>query len=631
MKKAILLVSLAALTATGVSVLALKSSKSLSSLASPAANEAIVPGTIVIGEGENQISNGLNYFTSTNGNSFQFYCNGITKTGAVYSFSESGSFITNYDALHGIYNIYIYGVDGTGDGYITYGYDNAYEEKGELFELSEGDNVHSFDLVKPNYIFLQSNNNTGAEPILFTKMEIQYSCSESGRVKGFNSLRQTINGFTSDSYNKIILETGTNIADISLADLAAEYSINLNNPNVTNVSIKYTDDLLKDLTVVAEGSHNVSISFNYNGYLYTNSETIAIVGYDHESIYSDDAYVSPREYRIQQSNTPFPEDFRMSVSKSITYYDSTDKAILNNYLSKSGIEITNDMVVKMDDDAFTGRGEHVMKVTYLGHTYTLHYDIYDPSYCNIMSIYYSGNFVYPVGTADSDIIADIVSKDFYVSYYDEDPELPETINLTASNLDTYAGMFDNPGYVEIPIHYQTYVGTISVRITVTRGNFVKTYTNSEGIMIMYVNVTQIHLYDNGVCEFNEKGVENNELFSYTLVDGVLTVNVEGTIMKFDVEDVNNTFVRHAKEANVIYNLKVNFCALGAPDDYIYDGIMYDDNTIEFNIMGMVVECEYTVDANDSNVIYFDFAAGMLYHCKGTIDVTLLQMLVEEVA
>ena len=58
--------------------------------------------------------------------------------------------------------------------------------------------------------------------------------------------------------------------------------------------------------------------------------------------------------------------------------------------------------------------------------------------------------------------------------------------------------------------------------------------------------------------------------------------------------------------------------------------MYDDDTIVFDINGMTSECAFTVDPSNSNVIYFDFAAGTLYHCKGTIDTLLLQMDVEVV-
>lgn len=630
MKKALLLISLATLSASVVGIVAVKSS-SFSSFAAPGSNESIVPGSITIGEGINSISNGLNSFKSSNGNSFQFYCNGITKTGGVYSFSESNSYITNYDILNGIYQIYIYGVDGTGDGFIRYGYDDPYENKGDLFELKEGDNVHSFGLVKPNYFFLSSNNNQGEEPILFTKMEIFYSCSEAQRVKGFSSLRQTINGFECDSYTTIILEAGTNLADIPLGTLTADYSVLLNNPDVTDVSIKYTDELLKNSTTVVEGANEISITFRYNGYLYANTETMRIIGYDHETVSSDHAHLISNQYRIQQSNTPFPDDFEMSINRQAKYYDSNDVQIFEAFFSKYGVEITNDMIVSMDADAFTTRGEHIMRVSYSGNTYTLHYDVYDPSYCNIRDLYYSDNLVYPAGTAVADVVADIVSKDFSVDYYDDNPGLPSTVTLTADNLDTYAGMFDNPGYVEVGVHYQNYVGTITVRLTAVRGNFVKTYVNTEGVNIMYQNITQIHLYDNGICEFNEKGLAYNELFAYTLVDGVLSINVDGTILKFDVEDVNNTFAPHAREGTVLYNLKVNFDALGAEEGYFYDGTIYDDNTVVFNIMGMVVECQFTVDANDSNVIYFDFAAGTLYHCKGTIDLTLLQMLVEKIS
>lgn len=632
MKKAILLVSIAALTATGVSVLALKSSKSLSSLASPASNEAIVPGTIVIGEGKNSISNGLNHFTSSNGNDFQIYCDNITNTDGVYSFSDAKSYIMNYDALHGIYQIDIYGVDGTGDGFITYGYDDAFENKGDLFELTEGECSFSFASIQPNYFYLSSNNNTGAEPILFTKIVIYYSCSEAERVSDITSVRQTIDGYEVSAFNQIFLEAGTNLADIPLANLKVDYSVVLNNPGVTDVSIEYKEELLKNSTTVIEGEHDVSISFHYNGYLYINSSSaITIVGYDHYSVYNEDEYLMSMEYRIQETNATFPENFSMIISKEVRYFDSSDNNLLNTSFNIFGIEITDEMVVSMDTDAFTGRGDHTITISYLGNNYSLDYRIYDPEYNNIRSIYISGQFTYEAGVSASVVLADLISAENYVSYYEDKPNQPSSVTLTSENFDITEGMFDNPGYVQIDFHYQNYVSYVCVRISVARGNFVKTYVNTEGINVGGEILTAVHLYDNGYCEFNEKGDAYNELFEYTLVDGVLSVNVYGAIMKFDVEDVNNTFVRHAKVANVIYNLKVNFGALGAPDAYMYDGIMYDDNTIEFDLEGMVVECEYTVDANDSNVIYFDFAAGMLYHCKGTIDVTLLQMLVEEVA
>ena len=629
MKKALIFIPTILLVAVGVSTHALTSSSFAETILRSNPSQ-IVSGTITIGEGENAtIVDGENTFKSSNHNDFTFYCNGITKTNGYYSFSGGYPHIRNIDILNGIYEIDIYGVDGTGDAFVQYGYDNAYEFKGELIKVDEGACAYNFDLVKPNFFELTNNENSGAEPVLFTKIVICYSCTEAERIKSFYSLKQTIDGFRLSEGEVVAVEAGTNIADIPLSSLCADYGIYLNDAQVSDVVIKYMDDLLEDSTTVVEGRNNATLTFNYNGYKYICENPITIIGYDHTSIYNQSAYSSVSQFRIQETNA-IPEEFKMEVNKSIKFYNSSDNTIFDCYLNKSEIEITNEMIVSMDDDAFTAMGKHMMNVTYGGDTYTLHYTVYDPEYNNIRDIYFNGSLAYPMGTSISDFITDMLSKNNSVIYYEDDPELPTSVTLTAGNFDVYDGMFDNPGYIDVGIHYQNYVGYVTVHITAVRGNFVKTYSNEDGLFVMGQTLHYVHLYDNGICEFEEKGDEYNELFSYTLVDNVLSVYIEGNIFKFNVEDVNDTFTTYVKQGNIIYSLKVNFRELGAPDEYIYDGIMYDDSTIVFDIMGMVIECAYEVDPNDSNIIYFDFAVGMLYHCKGTIDTTLMQMLVEEV-
>ena len=622
MKKKILLVTLTSFATLVTSFAILAATRGVNT-ANLLTADKIHPGTITIDandEGE-YYQYGINRFKSEAGNEFEFYFDNVTKSEGLFTISTDGR-IQNSDIINGITELRF--VTPNVDQEITIRCrlnDYTYSWDDTTIDVDGGGINYSFSDYYPGYFMLQNDSGTAFS---FSRLTICYECrADVPEVEMTNlSFHGNIDDYFIYGENGVYQEAGTNLADINLDNYNINIdegggkgrSINIDSDYVTNLDIKYSES---DSTVVLEGENEASVEFDYHGTHYFKNDCV-IYGYDHLDYQVRGMYFyGPSEFLVEESDDTIPSEAVLAAYGTLYFYDSSDNSFTSVNTSITDIPLTLGMIVSSDSNRFTGVGEHTMRVSYNGGTYSLSYTIYDPAVNNIRNIYYSGGLELPVGSSSADFLALIGSEYASIQYYEDCKDLDHEIYLTSDNFTLTEGMFDEEGNVNVPVHYSTYIGTISVEVVLSKGNLIKTYTNTDGVSVSGTTVYSLSLYDNDVCEV---GFEYyTRLFAYTLSGSVLTIELtEGFKMRFALDDANSSFEKYIRTEGLLKTLKCDFTAFGSPSIY-YDAYMYDDNTLILEVDGEL-DTTYTVDTDDSNTIYFKINNEyMSFDCVGVID------------
>ena len=610
----------------GASVFILNKNKSMINLLN--ANE-IHPGTIVIDVNDANLHPEYGYIEvdSEAGNTFQFDLHGVTIKDGYFEMQESGSYLTNHQLLNGLTELRFFTPDSMQN--INLGISLNYETSMDFEErkIAPSQDSISFTDYNPGRFYIETLT---SEPFKFSKLIINYECvadTPSFTIKRLENHGQ-VNGYQVNTVDCLFIPVGNNLSTISLngcyvyPESGKDFAIS--DSFVSNLSVAYKSS---ESTVGLEGSYPATLSFSYGGATYSSDE-VYIVGYDHVSYTLEDFYLNDYEVLRQDTDSVIPDDFTLSTYGDLLFYNSSDVEIDHFDSNLSYVPITEAMIVESDSDRFTGMGQHKIKITYEGITNTFNYVIYDPTINNIRNLHFNGSLTLEEGASIQDFVTLVTGGEFYIDYYDIElaKELPIHVTLSQDNFDLTAGMFDHVGYIEVPVHYSTYNGTVTVHVILVKGNLVKTYTSEDGVSIFGDLIHEIAIYDNGTCAFDPG--PNSEIFTYSIDGNVLTVHFyESVDLKFIIDDEKNTFEKYSSSGNLMYTFSANFHPAfeDAPDQYIYPAKVYDDYSIIFDMGGgMEVSVTFTIDPVVSEKIYFDF---MGMPCYGMIDFDLLQLTV----
>ena len=591
--------------------------------------EKIQPGSITIDASDPNLNVEYGYFEvkSELGNDFGFHQEDVTKANGKFNFTNNG-YIKNYSILNGITSLGI-----TVDESVTLDIKYQFNEKNDYDEqsvtLTTGYNYVTFNDYHPNFFMI------GDESFNFSisKIVINYECqADTPQYEILEMQSVEVGGYSLSNADGVLAPIGASLSSLNICRFEicdANYFYMNFEQMPENFTIHYNNS---NSSTVLSGTNKASVSFMYGGCLYS-STNVDLIGYgsvDFNAIPSS-GYLSSNEIRAKE-NDNLPNDLLFGISGNIVFYDENDNQVYTCNAWDSEIQITQQNLVLLDTNPFTDVGKHTMVVLYEGMNVELSYEIFDPDYCNIRHIDFNESLRVPVGTSNEDFLTYVLSLTAYVSYYEIDKEdpLPPTVTLTAANFILAPNMFANAGYYEVEINYGNYTGTVYVQAYLEAGNEVKTYTNTNGVEVFGANITGIVIYDNDTCQFVFNDSYPSDVYPYTRDGDIISVNFEGMPLNFEVDDVNDTFVKPQKTANVVKQIYVDFQALGAPDT-LYDGTIYDDDTIVFTIEGMDIECAFTIDPNDANIYYFTFVAGQATPCKGTLDPLTDIMVVEPIA
>ena len=594
--------------------------------------ETIHPGSITMDINDDSIDVGSSMtLKSAYGNEFEFESNGLSRTATKFNLT-SHAYIGNVDILNGITSLNITASEDQ-TFYIDYKL-NDFDNWEEMSTTSSTTNyVVSFTNYYPNYFRFYTQSVNGS----FTKLVINYQCQADVPEYGIKRMfTHNAGNYRAVDMDGIHAPIGTPLTDITFSSeleiVTKDDRCLMYDHRPYDMTIEYVDS---NSTTVLKGKQDVVVSFTHNGRRYT--DTLYLLGYDHIGFIPDssNAYFYPSEVRIKD-NDYLPSDFRFSVYGDVVFYDDSDNELFTTMGSIYEKQLKESMLTSYTSNLFTSVGTKEITFTYEGQSYTGTYYVYDPDFCNIRNITYPDGLSVVQGTSNEDFLTYILSQTTSVSYFEYDGyETPSEITLTADNFTLRADMFADYGKVYVTIHYQNYLGSVAVNVTKAPGVFVKKYTNENGVEINIMGhtfvVTGILVYDDDTVKLEtDLGGVGDEFFEYSIEDGLMTIVIEPPLtLQFEIDDVNNTFSEHAKVANPMFTVHTDFSALGADPDEYFDGVIYDDMTIVFDMYGMPLELAFTVDPNIDYTIFFNFPLGPddSIPCQGVIDPDTMIMVV----
>lgn len=631
MNKKVLLFSFTAVSAVavGLSFLATVNNKQP---ISPMTADAIHPGTIVIdvNNPDLDVSAGTATFHSAAGNEFSFEMHGFVKEDGLLKM-PSGATFGNQTILNGITELKFLTPNYEQHVRIGWAIDSSDKYDNDKFIIGQGEYSVTFPNYDPSFFFMETEND---EEFAFSRLTIYYECVADVPTYSIDYIGNNgqIEGYQINANDVLFAPTASSLSSITLADCyimpISGYGFNINDKTITDLSIIYEDS---DSTLVLEHNNSARLSFKCNGAIY-NSDKIIIVGYDHIDFEANHFSLSDTNFLQQESDTIIPEDFYLNVNGQIQFYDSSSVNFDHFNASLSRVSITESMIIQSDEHRFSELGEHSIKLSYNGVDNVQYYTIYNPEINNIRNVYIPYSLKVPVGSSLEDFITYISEFAAQIQYFDYDKAkeqgLPNQVYLGEDNFDLTAGMFDSGLLVIVPVRYSTYSGTIMVEIEYQKGNPHKVYNNEDGVLIMGDLIHVITTYDNFTCEIGTG--DDLMVFPYTLDGTTMTIMTEYGNLRFTLDDENNTFTKYNSTEGLIMTVHTDFTVLGAPS-ILYDGLIYNNGTIVFDIEGMEMACDIEYDPLDSNIIYFDFNMGDIVHCKGTIDPSTLVMVVSIVS
>ena len=473
-KKCIIVTTLSLATVLLVGVCSFVSEGKILSSFSIGNDNHIVEGTITIGQGGNDASGTQEAeFLTSNNNLLSFSYSKVVKGEDKHTLQGYG-YISNLDAMHGIYRIDIHRSESNDRYvYLKYGFDNVDEEY-DNFLLSSNISTYEFTKNKPNYLEIINDYSSGLE---FTKIVIYYSCAEP-QQRYYSSFNQIdFEGLNHSDEDVIFANTGLNLSNINTSKMEFHGNKVINGEQANNITITYVEDELKNSTTVIEGEHEVAVSFTYGDYTYTNLNNIKLCGYDHYNASGSDRNTSIREIKIQ-NNDNVPNDATYEAGIWIDLYDSNDNYLSYIYSTTGTQPLTNDNFITTDPHPFSTAGDKSFSVMVLGISVSFTYFVYDPEVNNIKNVTCQTDCEVELGTSKEEFLNIVNNYDFDISYYEEQEGNPSSVKGSelAFTIADDAFDVDELGQIYISFSYKTYHGFLSVDVFAI-------YTNSFGVQV----------------------------------------------------------------------------------------------------------------------------------------------------
>lgn len=476
---------------------------------------------------------------------------------------------------------------------------------------------YDFEGDKPSYFSVEAFNDDYAVSLSAITLIYPTECKASinpHAVHNINDCSTTkVGEYNTTSFYKFLAEAGQPLENLSLVGLRfisddeMGWHTITDNSQISGLSIEYVN---ADSDTVIIGDNDVVISFVFGGIRY-NSSSLTLMGYDHYELRDPYPHLENSQIHVKDSDE-LPKDFAFMYDGTIYFLDSDDSTIDSGHAYKI-VEITSDMITKIDDHPFTSLGKHSINLEYLGESIFLQYTVYDPDVCNIRGI---GTSVLKAdyGITNDQFLNYVATLNTNVFYYESRPDQPSEISMSLLEYHLSDNMFsDFYEFALVDFSYQGYDGQLYVNLTLNEGTHVETYSNTDGVVIFGQSVNSIELFNNGVCKLTS--TSSDILVLYRLEDNVLTVTRDGFTAKLDLDNDNKTFVAHVSTATKLFDIKVDFSSLGAPE--LYDATFYDDNHFEISMFGQVMPLNYEFQNVEQTIVYFEFAVYNL--CQGVID------------
>ena len=555
---------------------------------------------------------------SKKGNLFSFNSDKMTMSDGVFTIEDQGSF-WNDDVLNGLYKLEVTFTESA-TVHLIYGSD-AYGVEEEMVDVTGGLNTIKFNKFDPQWAMIGADGSD----LKFSKIVFYYSCIADTPEGNIYGAQTRTFGDWEASCSGLIAPTGTLLSEIDPSAFLFETSSgSIEGSGISNFQVSYSNI---DSATVVDDTYQVSVSFVYNEVNYSGSG-MELLGYSNSDTTINTAYL-PKSYVRQQATDDIPEGFMVHLNASCNLKDEGESILKEFYLNKD-VQLTDEMVVSLEPGAFTVLGQHSMVLNVYGVNLNPYYDVYNPEINNISGINcYDGSLEVDEGTTTDEFLALIATKTFHINYYEDDKSLPHETTLGAENFSLKGNEFDGSSLqVLVPLTYETYSGYLEVRVNKAPGTLIAEYHNDEGVSFMGGVIYRIALFDNGVATLyrNKTGDYSTDV-TYSLDGTTLTLYLQSTPFLFTIDEENHTFENYASSATVLYSFKVDFSAFGGGAT-LYDGRMYDDNTVAFDVgPGMTVTCPFTFDPSDNTIIYFNFMGA---DAVGTIDYGNLTMVVAPV-
>lgn len=556
---------------------------------------------------------------SKEGNLFRFNSAQMTMNDGVFTIEDQGSF-RNVDDLNGLYKLEITFTESA-TIHLTYGSD-AYGTAEETVDVTGGFNTIKFNKFDPQWAMIAADGSD----LKFSKIVFYYSCIADTPEGNIYGAQTRAFGDWEASCSGLIAPTGTKLSEIDPSAFLFETSSgSIEGSEISDFQVAYSDI---DSATVVDGFYQVSVSFVYNEVNYSGSG-MELLGYSSSDTKINTTHLS-NPYVRQRATDDIPEGFMVHVNASCNLKDEGESILREFYLNKD-VQVTEEMVVSLEPGAFTVLGQHSMVLNVYGVNLNPYYDVYNPEINNISGVHWKeGTLEVDEGTTTDQFLAYVTGKTFRIDYYEDDKSLPHETTLGEENFSLKGNEFDGSSLqVLVPLTYTTYSGYLEVKVNKAPGTLITEYHNDDGVSFMGVMggiIYRIALFDNGVATLypSKEGGDGTDV-TYSLDGTTLTLYLGGTPFLFTIDEENKTFENYTSSATLLYALKVDFSAFDGAGTGLYDGRMYDDNTVAFDVApGMTVTCPFTFDPSDNTIIYFNF---MNADCIGTIDYGNLKMVV----
>lgn len=573
-------------------------------LARSQGSSPITSGTITIGEDTNILNTGsvTTNFKSSNNNNFSFSYSNVTRNNNLYRITSTSS-IKNNVALHGIYRVEIYGSTSSARAYIYSGYENASEDSAYL-AINSSVYTYTFETNRPNFIEIKGLN---SYPLSFSKIVIYYSCQEeeSRYYSYFRQEKYDGMSLSSDIRNILISHSGSNLTDIE-SDYFGFYRTNSKKmgTDVTNISIQYVENELKNTTTVVEGAHQVNVSYTYGGFTYINSMSIMLYGFDHFEEDYLNAYLSESEIRVKD-NDNIPADLNYRVQYLGLYLcSSSGNQLVYLSFNTDYLPLSETPFTCNDEHPFSTIGDKTITITKLGIDISMIYTVYDPAINNIKDIDYYGTIIVPKQSTGATFLKIVQTLTFDVDYYEYDEYAPYEITGQNINFLVDDTTFDvDSNYLDISLTYSTYSGTIRVELIEPDGELVNYYTSYSGVKYagLQMKIGRVEIYEHRVKFFNNVSgtgipVIENDWFIYNS-----TYLVYGAMyqLHLSLDGSNHAFGLYSSGPS-LYGKLTN---VNEYDEYLQLELFEGGIARFYTEDGYVLDAEYT---KESDTVYFNY-------------------------
>jgi len=578
-------------------------------------------------DADTPFENNVFTLTSAKGNTFHFDTTGITIRDGVIKMGRNAS-IRNREALHGIDKVEFTNPYGTVQSKYKIDESNSWSTAKTNEIADTGYASFNLSSANPAYFDLSVESTQRFE---FSQIKLNYSCSALEGTYGVSKIATRNIREINCNFEGLFVQQGTNLNDISLENvefyLGDDFVQKItDNSQITNLSVKYTDDTNKDSTTVVYGEVAADISFTYDGINYSAS-SVAINGYRTTNCFPTSLYLTKNTHVICDNNN-IPEDFTVTVLPRIMFFGQ-----YGPFKTLDGdetiIPLTNENTTFDVTESFTTTGVHHAYITVLDSSSSRDcmFTTFDPDAQAAQYIFAKKTLTFLVGTTTEEFYEYIQDVPMYKGYQSSGSDCDVVTYLTGDDFILYDGMFDYVSQRELLIPKEINSPT-SFEVVARRGNLTETYTSSVdgGIASkgLQANVSSIALFDNNCVQYD--GVDR--YYSYSIDGNVLTVYKTSspnynTFDRFNIDTANKTFSEYVETREIRYeNLEAYISGSSEPS---YKVTIFEDGIIQFEDINEyhnhLSEVTFTEEPLDNLVIYFD--GSTIYNfkqLKGTIDV-----------